>query len=291
MIRIVSALPPFTPADEAYALARAYIPEHIPGLMTAISRAAPFRLDDYLGWAKDNWVIFVGYPLETRFDATHCEQLVARAVEAHRPDYLWFIGPEVPPALARSARARQSDHYLRLALAQTTIKSSLQREVHQAARTLTVEAARAWTKEHQSLTDELMRREKLPPLIAELYRAMPAYLARCDTAYVLNARDARGALTAFFVVERAATQFDTYVLGCHSKKYYAPHASDLLFARMIEDARARAKPFINLGLGVNPGITRFKTKWGGAPYLRYEFCECYYGTETISIVDLLSGKL
>jgi len=27
------------------------------------------------------------------------------------------------------------------------------------------------------------------------------------------------------------------------------------------------------------------------PYLRYEFCECYYGTETMAIVDWLSGKL
>jgi hypothetical protein len=282
---------PSTPTDEAYALAHAYVPEHIPGLMTAISRAAPFRLDDYLGWAKDNWVIFVGYPLETRFDATRCDAIVAQTIETYRPEYLWFIGPAIPPALARSARARQSDQYYRLDLAQTPIKASLQREVNQAAKTLTVERARAWTKEHQALTDELLRREKLPPLIAELYRAMPAYVARGETARVLNARAARGALTAFFVVELAAHQFDTYILGCHSKQNYAPHASDLLFAEMIADARARGKPFINLGLGVNPGITRFKTKWGGAPYLKYEFCECYFGADKqVSIVDLLLNE-
>lgn len=285
-------LPPLTPNDERDALARAYVPEHIPGLMTAISRATPFRLDDYLGWAKDNWVIFVGYPLDGQFDAAHCEQLVARAREIYRPDYLWFIGPEIPPALARECRARQSDHYLRLDLAHATIKSSLQREVNRAAQLLRIEATRAWTKEHQALTDELMRREKLPPLIVELYRAMPEYIAQCETARVLNARDARSALTAFFVVELAAAQFDTYVLGCHSKKNYVSHASDVLFARMIEDARARGKPFLNLGLGVNEGITRFKTKWGGVPYLKYEFCECYYGKEKFSIADLLlSGKL
>lgn len=291
MIRAVSKLPPFTPADEEYALARAYVPEHIPGLMTAISHATPFRLDDFLGWTRDDWVIFVGYPLETRFDAARCEQVVTRAVETYQPTYLWFIGPAIPPALAQTARTRQSDHYLRLDCAHTTIKSSLQREVRQAARVLTVEVARAWTPEHQALTDELMQREALPPLIAALYRAMPEYIAQCATARMLNARDARGALTAFFVVEVAASSFDTYVLGCYSKQNYVAHASDLLFARMIEDARARGKAFLNLGLGVNPGITRFKTKWGGVPYLRYEFCECYYGTETMAIVDWLSGKL
>jgi len=267
----------FTPADEQFALAHAYVPEHIPGLMATISHAAPFLAQDYLGLAKDNWVIFIGYPLTTPFDATHCDEIVARVLAARRPDYLWFIGPALPPALARQARSRTRDQYLRLDLASTPIKAALQREVNQAAKALTVEHAREFTREHQSLVDELMRREKLPPLIAELYRAMPAYVAQCETARVLNARDPRGKLTAFFVVELAAEQFDTYVLGGHSKKNYVAHASDLLFAEMIAHARARNKPSINLGLGVNAGIRRFKEKWGGAPDLNYEFCECYFG--------------
>ncbi|MEW5719104.1 MAG: hypothetical protein AB1817_10785 [Chloroflexota bacterium] len=280
----------FTPADERYARARAYVPEHIPSLMTTISRAAPFLIEDYLGFAKDNWVILVGYPLTQKFSAEQCDKIVARARATHPAEYLWFIGPEIPPTLARDCRARQSDNYYRLDLAPTPIKASLQREVNQAAKTLIVERARVWTKEHQALADELLRREKLPPLIAELYRAMPDFVTRGETARVLNARDARGKLTAFFVVELAAEQFDTYVLGCHSKENYAPHASDLLFAEMIALARERGKPTINLGLGVNAGITRFKTKWGGAPYLKYEFCECYYGAqEQVSIVDLLLG--
>jgi hypothetical protein len=38
-------------------------------------------------------------------------------------------------------------------------------------------------------------------------------------------------------------------------------------------AREYGKGYINLGLGVNPGIRRFKEKWGGKPSLPYEFCE------------------
>lgn len=282
----------FNPTDERYALAHAYVPEQIPSMMAAISHATPFLIEDYLGFAKDDWVIFVGYPLRTQFAAAHCGELVARTLELRRPDYLWFIGPEIPASLAQSCRVRQSDQYLRLDLAQTTITSSLQREINQAARTLTVERSRTFTREHHSLVDELMRREKLPPMIAELYRAMPDYVARCETARALNARDARGKLTAFFIVELAAEQFDTYMLGCHSKKNYTPHASDLLFAEMIAFARERGKPGINLGLGVNEGIRRFKMKWGGRPYLNYEFCECCYGPSTpATILDmLLEGK-
>ena len=116
-------------------------------------------------------------------------------------------------------------------------------------------------------------------------------IGHCATSCLLNARDARGRLAAFFVVELAAEQFDTHVLGCYSKKNYAPHASDLLFAEMIRFARERGKPGINLGLGVNAGIRRFKMKWGGEPYLPYEFCECYFGApKRLAILDLFWGR-
>jgi hypothetical protein len=45
---------------------------------------------------------------------------------------------------------------------------------------------------------------------------------------------------------------------------------------MITLAQERGKQVINLGLGVNEGISRFKKKWGGEPFLKYEFCELHY---------------
>jgi hypothetical protein len=278
----------FNSTDADYALARAYIPEQIPGLMMAISSAAPFLIEGYLGYFKDNWVIFVGYPLDGQFESNHCYTLIERVREAVHPDYIWFIGARIPPSLDQSCRARQSDQYYYLDLSGFSIKSSLRRQVNRAAKRLTIEHSRKFELEHKSLVDELMRRQKLPPMIAELYTAMPDYVVQCESALVLNARDRRGKLTAFTVVETAAEGFDTYMLGGYSKKNYVPHASDLLFAEMIALARQHGKPGINLGLGVNQGIRRFKVKWGGVQYLKYEFCECYYGpSEQISIVDLL----
>jgi len=281
----------FNPSEAGYALARAYIPEHIPNLMVAISRAIPFLIDGYLGYVKDNWIIFVGYPLEGQFDPAHCGNLIERVREVYHPDYIWFIGPEIPPLIAKSCRAHQRDQYYRLDLTDFKIKSSLQRQVKGAARKLTVEQTHTYGSEHQFLADELMQHQRLPPMVEELYRSMPEFISQCVTARVLNARDSSKELTAFFVIETAAEGFDTYMLGCYSKKKYVPHASDLLFSEMIALARQRNKPSINLGLGVNPGIRRFKVKWGGIPYLEYEFCECYYGPPIqVSIVDQLLGE-
>jgi hypothetical protein len=61
---------------------------------------------------------------------------------------------------------------------------------------------------------------------------------------------------------------------------------------MIRWTQEQGKITINLGLGVNEGIRRFKEKWGGVPFLTYEFCECYYGTtRTVSLIKNLEGKL
>ncbi len=280
----------FSPQDEHYVLTKAYVPEHIAGLMALISKGQPFLIKDHLGFVKDNWLILVGYPLEESFRPERCQKIVEQAIETYQPQYLWFIGPDIPTSLLESCRERQTDEYFRLDLEQTKLKSSLRREAKKAAERLTVERGRTFTKEHQVLVAEFRQRQKLPPMVEELYGAMPDYVAHSTSACLLNAWDKTGKLSAFYVLELAAKEFDTYVLGCYSKKNYIPHASDLLFFKMIELTRERGKKIINLGLGVNKGIRRFKQKWGGVPFLKYEFCECYYGRpKPLSLIDMLLG--
>jgi len=281
-----------TAEDEEYILTRAYVPEHIVSLMAIISKGEPFFVEDHLIFAKDNWLILVGYPLDGVFSQERCERVLKQTVETFRPEYLWFIGPEILPSLQESCKERQTDQYFKFDINQIKLKPSLQRVADKASKELIVERGHSISKEHESLISELLKREKLPPRLRELYRTMPNYVAQSSTAYVLNARDKNGKLCAFFIVELGAKNFSTYVLGCHSKKHYVPHASDLLFLEMIKLTREHGKKTINLGLGVNEGIRRFKEKWGGIPFLSYEFCERYYGyTRTVSLIKSLEGKL
>ncbi len=281
-----------TPEEEGYVLERAYVPEHITNLMVPISKGEPFLKEDHLGFVKDNWLIFVGYPLDGNVSQVRSERVLKQAVETFRPEVLWFIGPEILPSLLDSCKERETDRYYTLDIEQTKLKPSLQRMADKASKELAVERSRSFSKEHEALTAELLKREKLLPRVRELYRAMPDYVAHSSSACTLNARDKNGKLCAFFVVELGAKNFSTYVLGSHSKKHYVPHASDLLFLEMIKLTREHGKHTLHLGLGVNEGIRRFKEKWGGIPYLNYEFCECYYGTtRTVSLIKALEGKL
>jgi len=281
-----------TPEEEAHVLSKAYVPEHIVNLMVPISKGEPILKEDHLGFVKDNWLIFVGYPLDGSFSLERCERILKQAVETFRPEYLWFIGPEIPASLLDACKERETDQYYRLDLDQTKLKPSLQRMAEKAFKEITVERSHSISKEHEALIDELLKREKLPPRVRELYRAMPDYVTHSSSACVLNARNKKGKLCAFFIVELGAKNFSTYVLGSHSKKHYVPHASDLLFLEMIKLTLEHGKNTINLGLGVNEGIRRFKEKWGGIPFLDYEFCERYYGyTRTVSLIKALAEKL
>lgn len=281
-----------TREEETYILARAYVPEHIIGLMTMISKGDPFLIRDHLGFVKDNWLILVGYPLEGGFSQKRCEEILEQAVGRFQPEILWFIGPEAPSSLTDLCTERQSDQYYTLDIEETPIRPSLQRATGKASEKLIIERGRSMDKGHEELVSELLKRGKLPERVRELYRAMPEYLGRSSSAWILNARDRAGRLCAFMVVDLGAKNFSAYILGSHSKKHYVPHASDLLFLEMIRLTREHGKRSINLGLGVNEGIERFKKKWSGQPDLRYEFCERRYGTpRRASLLDALMGNL
>jgi hypothetical protein len=262
-----------SPDEERYILSRAYVPEHIVGLMTGISRGEPFLVDGYVGFSGDDWVILVGYPLGDDFDHEEFGRVIAGTITTFRPERLWFIAPEVPTSVAQLCQTRESDDYYTLALQDFEPKAHLRRIVQKASRALTVERSREITRDHGELISEFLDREKPGPRIERLFLSMAGYVAASETAVVLTARDRAGAATAFYVVELAATHFATYVVGCHSKRHYVTGASDLLFADMVALAREHGKGYIHLGLGVNDGIRRFKEKWGGIPRLRYEFCE------------------
>ena len=261
-----------SPAQDASILAHAYIPEHIVRLMTGISGGEPFLTDDYLGCAAEDWVILVGYPLTGQFAGEAFARVVAAAVTSFRPAHLWFIAPEVPPSLIPLCQDRESDRYYTLGLERFEPTPGLKRIVHKASTHLTVARDRQMSKAHQALIAEFLERERPGPRIQRLFRAMTEYVPASPTAVVLTARDRAGEVSAFYIIELAAEAFATYVVGCHSKRHYVVGASDLLFHEMIALAREHGKGFIQLGLGVNQGIRRFKTKWGGVPGLRYEFC-------------------
>ncbi|MBT9139111.1 MAG: hypothetical protein DDT31_01692 [Syntrophomonadaceae bacterium] len=275
--------------QKEYILSKAYVPEHIPDLMVPISKGEPSLADGYIYFSRDNWMIFVGYPLEHDFTAENLESALRGAIKKYQPGHIWLIAPEIPPSLNQFCGERESDDYYKIELSGLEIKRDLTRVVRKASKDLTVEKGGSISKEHMELISEFLKRERPNPLIRELFLSMQEYVKQSETAIVLNAFNRNGELTAFYVVELSAREFATYVVGCFSKKNYIPHASDLLAFELINLAINNGKGYVNLGLGVNDGIRRFKEKWGGVPFLRYEFCEYRPGGAHPKIIKMMKS--
>ena len=281
-----------TPGQEKWILDKAYVPEHIVSLMTIISKGQPFMSKGYLYYVGDTWGILVGYPLDSKF-SPDTFSMVFRDVISGYPRLSWsIIAPQLPAELLSSSMDKQSDTYFTLSFEDFDSKETLRRTAEKATSRLMIEVTRVMTPEHEAISKEFMEREDPGNLIREFYHAMPDYILHSETALVLNARDFNGSLSAFYVLDFAAQDFATYVVGCYSKEHYVPHSSDLLFYEMVNMARESGKGYVNLGLGVNPGIRRFKEKWGGKPTIPYEFCRYQSGISGVNaMIDTLLARL
>ena len=280
-----------TAEEKAYIIEHAYVPEHCIGLMTHVSGGEPFLIDDFFICRKGSWIILIGYPLEDNFNPKNFAAVVHKVREKFSPDVVSLVAPEVPPALASTCQESESDAYFTLKTQNADIRSALKRNLKKARQNLRVESSASMQDVHQELMREFVDRVQLSGRVKRLLFKMPEFVARAETAFVLNAWDKADQLAAFYVVDVEAKQFSNYIIGCHSKTNYVLGASDLLLFELINLSREGEKAYIHLGLGVNPGIRRFKTKWGAAPTRRYEMCELVFKKPTLldSIKSL--GKL
>ena len=262
-----------TPEQETYILTHAYVPEHIVVLMTSLSGGEPFLIDDYFCCCKDDWVIFIGYPLQDEFVFDQFQVVLEKVNKKFRSERISLIAPELPQRLGERCREKDSDTYYTLNTRHPVIGSAVKRNLRKAGRRLAVERAVHMGDAHHQLMQEFIERVSPPLRVKELFFKLPQYVASARHAFVLNAWDSKQTLAAFYVIDLAARDFASYIIGCYSKNNYVLGASDLLLSELIKMSSEYGKGYIHLGLGVNSGIRRFKEKWGARPTLSYEMCE------------------
>ncbi|GAB6060983.1 TraB/GumN family protein [Desulfonatronum parangueonense] len=263
-----------TPAQYEILLDEASVPEHSIHYMKAVSGGRPFLLNDYLFLHAEDWLLAVGYPVQRHNDSQNgadvFDQALHEARRATGATSCWAICPALPERLDLY-RTNQDQYYI--LSAHSPIPPRLSRLADQAAARLTVDQGTAFTAAHRRLWAEFTGRVALPPAVRELYARTESVLPQCPDLFLLNAWDDQGNLAACLLLDLAPKQFLSYLLGAHSRQNYTPYASDLLFREMIRIARDRNKEYLHLGLGVNPGIRRFKKKWGAVAKTPYEMAE------------------
>jgi hypothetical protein len=277
-----------TASQQNYISDHAYIPEHIPQYVTAISQAEPFLFGDFLGYAKKGHFTFVGYPLKEPFEENRLRSALGDGIKRFHPESVSLIAPSVPSSI-NDRMHPPSDHYYRLDLSSISISQKLRNMLKRADRELSVERSNPFDEEHRKMIAEFLKTHPVDEAGGFIFNRINEYLSSSPNVRVFDARNEKGELVAFDVAEFTPKDYALYMFNFGSEARYVPGASDLLLSEVIKQAKAESKKYINLGLGINPGVTFFKKKWGAVAFLPY--ASCMYHPQRKENLDALLQKL
>jgi hypothetical protein len=277
-----------TAVQQSYVEEHAYLPEHIVPYVMSVSQAEPFLLEGFLAYAKKNHLIFVGYPLKEPFEEKRMHWALDQAIRRFKPKEIALTAPSISPSIAGKAHP-PSDHYYSLDLSNLSVPQKTRNMIRRAMRELSIQKVRTFGADHRRLVDEFLNSHPLDEATRRIFMKIPAYLSSVPTAWIFEVRSHRGELVAFDVAEFGSKYYAMYMFNFSSKDRPAPGASDLLLSGIINQSITEEKKCINLGLGINPGVAFFKTKWGGIPFLPYAFCS--YSPDPEEKIETLLQKL
>jgi len=251
-----------TSEEREFIYHKAYVPEHLPDYVEAIAGAEPFLHEGYLCFVRTGRLIFVGYPLHGESD--RAPVAYESACKRFRPSSVAIVAPTIWVE-ANALNGFIEDSYYRLQLPLAALTTDLSYMVRRASRELTVVKG-TFVKDHKNLIDLFIAARQVSAGHREIFSRIPKYLLNSSTAVVLEAR--RGEeLVAFNIIDLGSIDHCFYLFNFRSLKPNVPGACDLLFFEMARLAEAEEKKTLNLGLGINAGVRRFKEKWGAVPFL------------------------
>jgi len=251
----------------------AYVPEHMPDYFCAFSDAEHNLDEDIIYYSQPGLVSIIGYPLSSDFSITGIENHVASLVARLKPGSVKTISPEELNIPGYRCKDIQNDYYSCLELDKVAENVKLRNMLKRASRDVYVSSTDAFTKEHLLLLSEFIRIKGFDRDKATFFHRLPDYLARCERSMIFEARLHRdNSLAGYNVFDQGPGEYGFYLFNIYPEKSgRIPGLNDLLLEFALNEIKSRGKRFVNMGLGVSPGIERFKAKWGAARFLPYYY--------------------
>jgi len=251
----------------------AYIPEHLPSYLCPFSDSEPCLDGGLLYYKAKNKINIIACPLPLDTKGPDLYSHVNSLVRELNPAELGCISP-VPLNMHGCKPARtEYDLYYCLDLDNILSGPKLRNMLKRASSEVHISVGRDFTREHLELLRKFIEFKGLDQEKALFFHRIPEYLSHSETALVIEARTMRdNNLVAYDILETGSRLFAFYLFNITGKKSRdIPGVNDLLLQEAIKQARNLDKKYINMGLGINPGIVSFKAKWGARPFLPYYF--------------------
>jgi hypothetical protein len=257
-----------TPGEEEFIREYAYLPEHIVSYGTAVSRLEPFLTDGYLYFFQDEGnLVFIGYPLNQPPDSATMEETLQGLIASRNPGQIAILAPSIPAAYGPPTG---NDHYYSLDVGSPGPPPKVANMIRRASKTVKITRERTIGPEHLGLIRAFYESRQIDQGTQTIFQQIPFYLETSATVLVFSARDREERLLAFNIADFWANHYAFYMFNFRSPLHPLPGVSDLLLQEIIAEAKLQGKTRINLGLGINAGVTFFKTKWGARLFLPHE---------------------
>ena len=269
-------------------LENAYIPEHLPSYFQYFSKMEPVIEEKFLYYKNEDIVSFIGYPLgageiylvNQDMDKIYKEITVVldKVVEQHMPKEVKIIAPfEISVKGYKIEKATvEKDSYSILDIQNLRIPSKIQNMINRGNRELEINFSRDFSIQNHKLLLEFLKEKRFPDASSNFYHNILDYVIHSETAMVINAykisQRTKEGLLGYNIVDFSHGDFCFYLFNITGdEEDYVPGTSDLLLYEMVQLAKEKGKKYINMGLGINEGIKKFKEKWGAKDLINYNF--------------------
>jgi hypothetical protein len=253
--------------ERNYLRDHAYIPEHLPAYGETFSGGEAFLAEEYVCYVRENALLFVGYPLTEACGEEILKSALEKAVKKFQPSRVTLVAPSFSE---ERGERRSPDFFYRLALNSARVPGKNKNMIRRAGRELAIQKHRHFASDHERLVQGFLASREVEEGIRTIFGRIEAYVSSSPNALIFDARDSGGNLAGFDIAEFGAKKYAFYLFNFRSPDVSVPGTSDLLLDALIREAQARGQGYLNLGLGINPGVIFFKKKWGAAPFLRHE---------------------
>lgn len=259
--------------DIQFSLIHAYVPEHLPDYLGAFSDSTFSRDRDFVYYSSSNNLNIIAYPLTADTALPGFEDHIIELAVKLRPAALKVISPVPLKIIGYKCKKSQRDFYSCLDLSRVRQNAKLRNMLKRSAQVVKVEQGNAFTREHLKLMSEFIKQKGLDRIQEVFFHRLPDYLCQCSRAFMTEARYLKdNTLAGYSIFDPGEGNYGFYLFNIPSSdSRKIPGMNDLLLNCGIKSLIYRGKKFLNMGLGISPGIEQFKAKWGAVPFLPYYY--------------------
>ena len=255
--------------------ALAMVPEHLAAYVQGISGMDVHfcgQCPCYVG--QEGEAVLVGYPIghcaswnaleEARVQAA-VDSAVAEAQNLSGVRQLTVLAPVQPTALPAQAIVEKDSYWALPLPLPTPLPQKVRNMLTSARRLVRIEVGRgqtSWTDEHRRLVRHFCTSHTgLEAGSVFIFENLEGWFGASGDTRVFSARAHDGRLLASAVGDFTALGTAFYMFAFR-EPHCPPGVADLLLHHIALEGSRQGQRLLNLGLGINAGVTFFKKKWG-----------------------------